>query len=157
MLKSEHGCVFVTLTFTDEVLASTSAETRRRYVQRYLKSQAQGRKYVANIDFGKENHREHYHAVVEGRLDPLQWSYGALNVKQVRKTSKPAALAKYVAKLSNHAIKETCKRSVLIYSREFAAMKPSEPLSPEEELALRLGFRDCTIPTPFDDITILSE
>ena len=114
MLKAGN-CVFATLTFTDSVLQNTSPETRRRYVTRYLKSQQA--QYVANIDYGGKNGREHYHAVVQGRIDPLAWSYGALNVKKVRDTSKPIKLAKYVNKLSNHAIKETCKRNAIIYSR----------------------------------------
>ncbi len=114
MLK-DGECVFATLTFTDDVLSKTSRETRRKYVTRYLKSQSD--KYVANIDFGKKNEREHYHAVIYGKIDPLQWAYGALNVKKVKDTSKPEKLAKYVNKLTNHAIKETCKRNAIIYSR----------------------------------------
>lgn len=108
-------CVFATLTFTDDTLAKTSAETRRRYVTRYLKSQQA--EYIANIDYGGKKGREHYHAVVLGRLDPKQWEYGALNVKKIIKTSKPIKLAKYVNKLTNHAIKDTCKRNAIIYSR----------------------------------------
>ena len=108
-------CVFATLTFTDDVLAKTSKETRRKYVTLYLKSQQA--QYIANIDYGGKNGREHYHAVVLGRLDPKLWEYGALNVKKIIKTSKPIKLAKYVNKLTNHAIKDTCKRNAIIYSR----------------------------------------
>lgn len=127
-------CVFATLTFTDDTLNKTSVATRRRYVTRYLKSQ-QGT-YIANIDYGGKNGREHYHAVVLGRLDPKQWEYGALNVKKIIKASKPVKLAKYVNKLTNHAIKETCKRNAIIYSRDFekpssAVLEPSRAILAE--------------------------
>lgn len=110
-------CIFLTLTFTDDTLASTSAETRRRYVHYYLKSQSDH--FVANIDFGAKNGREHYHAVVQAEMVEIEsWrKYGALNVKKIRTTSNPIALSKYVAKLTNHAIKETTKRTAIIYSR----------------------------------------
>ena len=60
MLESFDDCTFVTLTFTDEVLKRTSSATRRRYVAYFLKSQSSGLPYVANIDFGAQNGREHY-------------------------------------------------------------------------------------------------
>ena len=115
MLKS-NKCIFLTLTFTDEVLSKTSIETRRRYVTRFLKECSD--KYVANIDFGSKNDREHYHAIVIAeRVDCSDWNYGAINFERVRKTSSANTLAKYVVKLVNHAIKETTKRNYTIYSR----------------------------------------
>lgn len=118
MLDTSENCVFVTLTFTDAVLAETSAETRRRYVARWLKSQSA--RYVANIDFGEKKQREHYHAVVDARVEPKSWSYGACNVQAVKyspESKSSVKMAKYVAKLTNHAIKATTKRCHLIYSR----------------------------------------
>lgn len=113
----EKPSVFVTLTFTDNCLNSTSFETRRRYVHYFLKSC--GGRYVANLDFGSKNGREHYHAIIQvDRINPTQWKYGALNVKKIRSSSEPLALAKYISKLTNHAIKETTKRSAIIYSRD---------------------------------------
>lgn len=120
MIK-DGECVFATLTFTDDVLSKTSKETRRKYVTLYLKSQQA--QYVGNIDYGGKYGREHYHALVKGRINPLEWQYGALNVEKVRDTSKPVKLAKYVNKLTNHAIKDTCKRNAIIYSRDIE--KPS--------------------------------
>lgn len=109
--------VFVTLTFTDDVLKSTSFDTRRRYVTRFLKTYDVP--YVANLDFGAKNGREHYHGIIQiDHINPTEWQYGALNVKKIRKSSEPLALAKYVSKLTNHAIKETTKRSAIIYSRD---------------------------------------
>ena len=108
---------FCTLTFSNDYLASTNELTRRRYVTRFLKEQSGGFPYVANVDYGKKNGREHYHAVCGFRLDPKQWQCGALRVQKVRKTSEPIKLAKYISKLTNHAIKETAKRNAIIYSR----------------------------------------
>ena len=110
-------CLFVTLTFNDDVLSSTSMETRRRYVARFLKSQSS--LYVANIDFGKTTKREHYHAViVKDRIEANSWPYGFDSYKKIRCDKLgPLKLAKYISKLTNHAIKETTKRCCYIYSR----------------------------------------
>lgn len=116
-LLSKGQCLFLTLTFTDSVLSSTSDKTRRVYVTRVLKEFSQY--YVANVDFGAKNGREHYHAiVVADSIDYDKWTYGAINGKKIRQTSEPKVLARYISKLTNHAIKETTKRNVLIYSKE---------------------------------------
>lgn len=114
-------CLFLTLTFNDETLNNTSVDTRRQYVRKYLKRF--NCPYVANIDFGKENGREHYHAVINtSRIELKDWRiYGNINVERVRNNRielSKTRLSKYISKLSNHAIKETTKRSCLIYSRD---------------------------------------
>lgn len=115
------NCLFLTLTFTDDVLSKTSKETRRKYVSRFLKQYSN--KYVANIDFGKKNDREHYHAVILcDMVDNKMWSYGALNFERVRfndlnQNATTTRLSKYVSKLTNHAIKNTTKKNYMIYSR----------------------------------------
>ena len=120
-LLERGNCFFLTLTFTDCVLFNTSAETRRRYVTRQLKEHFP-LGYVANIDFGAKNGREHYHAVVVSNTDRINnkngriWLYGDMDFKKIH-TPNAQALAKYISKLSNHAIKETTRRSALIYSR----------------------------------------
>lgn len=112
-----ENATFATLTFSDDYLASTSPKTRRVYVTRYLKEQSGGLPYVANIDFGGKYGREHYHAVCAFRLDRKKWECGFLYVKKIRDSSVPLKLAKYISKLTNHAIKETAKRNAIIYSR----------------------------------------
>lgn len=126
ILNSE--CLFLTLTFTDKTLSCTSAKSRRTFVSRFLRQF--NVPYVGNIDFGKKNGREHYHALIAiGKIDYHLWTYGAINGLKVRndidytadgeiKYTSIQKIAKYIAKLTNHAIKETTKRSVLIYSRE---------------------------------------
>lgn len=110
-------CIWLTLTFNDEILSNTSAKTRRRYVVRYLKGQSIY--YLANIDYGKTTEREHYHAVVVGdRVDMTKWKYGFAYTERIKNhVSSPIKISKYVSKLCNHAIKETTKRAAYIYSR----------------------------------------
>lgn len=113
-------CIFLTLTFDNDTLNTTDAKQRRIMVSRYLK--LFDAPYVANIDFGKLNKREHYHAVINtANIDYSLWrKYGNINGEKIRNKdikSDKTKLAKYICKLSNHAIKETTKRSALIYSR----------------------------------------
>lgn len=109
--------LFLTLTFNDDTLKSTNEKQRRRYVREFLSRYHCS--YVGNVDYGKENHREHYHALIAvDRVDNKLWSYGSINFEKVRLRNRTdTRLSKYIAKLSNHAIKETTKRSALIYSR----------------------------------------
>lgn len=115
MLES-GSCLFLTLTFTDEVLRKTTEDTRRQAVRRYLKSF--GVPYVSNIDYGKKNGREHYHAVIQAEsVDYSKYTYGAINGERIHSAEDYVKLSKYVAKLTNHAIKQTNKRQVIIYSK----------------------------------------
>ena len=112
--------IFLTLTFRDDVLASTSVETRRRYVSRFLKEQCLF--YAANIDFGSRNSREHYHAIVVPKTDSLdlqRWSYGANKAERVHPSETDIKkTSKYVTKLTCHAIKESTGHAYrIIYSR----------------------------------------
>lgn len=108
---------FITFTFTDAVLDSTTEEQRRRYVRRFLKRQCPS--YVANIDYGKTTQREHYHALVYApSIDVKRWRYGFIKSEAVKASRNDnVAVSKYVAKLSNHALKKHCKAPSLIYSR----------------------------------------
>lgn len=110
-------CYFLTLTFNDETLAKTSAQTRRKYVTLFLKNASDT--YCANIDFGSENGREHYHAVIKAdTIDMTPWdAYGFSNAKKIASEDDCTPVAKYVSKLTNHAVKATTKGSRAIYSR----------------------------------------
>lgn len=113
--------LFLTLTFTDDVLKNTTEKQRRVAVSRYLKTYQT--KYVANIDFGAKNHREHYHALIlTPKVERLGWcKYGAINFEKIRLRTDlrtdEVKLSKYINKLTYHAIKETTKRSAILYSR----------------------------------------
>lgn len=118
-MLASGSCIFLTLTFTDNVLANTSEITRKRYVARFLKSVATF--YIANIDYGKKNQREHYHAIVKcDNVDGSYWSnnYGNIDFERINYSETCSVkVAKYINKLTNHAIKETTKQTRIIYSR----------------------------------------
>lgn len=126
--------IFLTLTFRDDVIAKTTPEKRRRYVARFLKRQCPD--YVANIDFGNDGKsrtftdkngnirestsREHYHALAQGEfIDLKKWRYGFAYAERVPETNDDKEkCAKYVAKLTNHAMKVNGgKPPRFIYSR----------------------------------------
>lgn len=112
------GCAsFVTLTFTNQVFNDTNELTRRKYVSRWLRSF--GVPYVANIDYGKNTNREHYHAVIGCLIPSKSWCYGFSDIELIKTNNDNdiICLSKYVSKLTNHAIKETTKRCALLYSR----------------------------------------
>lgn len=130
---------FVTLTFRDDVLATTTEETRRRLVTRYLGVISVS--YIGNIDYGGEYGREHYHAIVDplpfclaswknGRReyvnvpDLREWieKYGFVTIEKIGSTEKDnKKVAKYTAKLSRHALKKSTEQGGkpprLIFSR----------------------------------------
>lgn len=125
-LKDRINCIiaspyssFITLTFDNSTLSDTSPETRRKYVARWCKTY--GVPYVANVDFGKTTHREHYHVIIACKVPSKTWKYGFMDIKSIRcenvGKSDIERLSKYVAKLTNHCIKETSKRYCLLYSR----------------------------------------
>ena len=119
---AEKESLFLTLTFNDDTLSKTTPEERRTLVSRYLKEH--NAKYVANVDYGAKNHREHYHAIIgTSKVNYKRWlKNGTVNFEHIRLKkdleNDTIKLSKYISKLTNHAIKETTKRCALLYSRE---------------------------------------
>lgn len=113
-----HDCLFLTLTFRNKVLDSTSEQTRRVYISRYLK-QFNFPFYVANIDYGELNEREHYHAIVQTDfIDCKLYKYGIIKVECVRKDEYSIKkIPTYINKLSAHAFKDSTGQCRLIYSK----------------------------------------
>lgn len=118
-----NRCYFLTLTFSDKMFSrKASSETRRRYIARFLKSECS--QYVANIDFGSKNEREHYHAVVVPKtlihFDKYRELFDSnINCKRIVNTEKTKdKVSMYIAKLTNHALKENGFYKRLIYSRD---------------------------------------
>lgn len=111
-------CHFITLTWNDDALIQNSQATRKRFVRSALNDVAEN--FVANIDFGKQFHREHYHGVTLNlNIDELRrlWKpFGYIKVERVIPSTE-GSLSLYVDKLCNHALKETtCK--TLMYCRK---------------------------------------
>lgn len=124
----EPKIAFVTFTFNNETLENTTDETRRRYIRRAMKSVSDI--YVGNYDKGKQNEREHYHALIDFRsydnvkeftndLERVYHNHGFIKVEQVRLSIDDCLRTKkYLLKLGLHAIKDTTGRQRrLIYSR----------------------------------------
>lgn len=124
MISTNHA-YFLTLTFSDKMFArGCSSETRRRYISRFLREQC--RDYLANIDFGSHNEREHYHAVVipKGMIDFQRYRDlfdSNINCKRIYVGDSSVKLvSRYIAKLSNHALKENGYYKRLIFCRNKA-------------------------------------
>lgn len=112
------NCIFLTLTF-DSCLSRTTEESRKDYVNKFFSNF--DTLYIANQDFGKRKGREHYHAIIlADKIDYHLWTHGTIKGLKVRTTEDDKKrLSKYISKLTNHAIKKTNKRQVIIYSRKF--------------------------------------
>lgn len=109
---------FLTITFNDAALINNSSQTRKKYIRDTLNATCED--FVANIDFGKNTKREHYHAVSLGlnvdEFKRLTKPFGFIKIERVIPSTE-GSLALYVDKLCNHALKETtCKQ--LIYCRK---------------------------------------
>lgn len=121
---NNYDCLWLTLTFRDEVLNSTSEKTRRTYIQRFCKS-LNVPFYVSNIDFGdkeknsESNEREHYHAIIrKDWLDMNKYDYGFVYVEKIRNDANSITkISKYINKLTYHAYKDSTQNNRLIYSR----------------------------------------
>lgn len=117
-MLANGDCIFVTLTIA-----------RDDYTFKYVRDKVteflrQFDFYVANADWGKLNNRLHYHAVImTEHVDHRSWPLGLINFERVYVSEKSCKkLAKYVAKLTNHAVKESVKGSRCIYSKNFAKL-----------------------------------
>lgn len=98
----------VTLTFNDETLAATTSEIRRKEVRKYLTARFE--RFVACIDYGAQNAREHYHALVSTRKEGgkgMRWSLG---FEHYSRTYSSAEAGKYALKASSYAVKSGAKQ-----------------------------------------------
>ena len=116
---------FLTLTFAPSYFERVpNAETRRTYIRRFLKEQCSD--YVANIDFGEDNGREHYHAIVIPKNEFIDYQpycdtfeKSRIYAEHVKVNGKSVDnISKYINKLTNHALKENGQYKRLIYSRK---------------------------------------
>lgn len=120
--KSNHyknyNIIFGTLTFSDRVLEKTSKETRRQYVSRFLAKNCES--YIANIDYGKRNEREHYHfvALSKEEIEKDSWKYGFDSYRKIEHTKSELQRAKnYILKLNNHSYKSSTKNEKVIMNK----------------------------------------
>ena len=120
----------VSLTFDDICMSNTTAETRQKYVRRWLNANTSD--YFACADYGRENGREHYHAIVSfsqyvgGYLCPLfdldaikvrrsnfyrvpedrAWAYGFYSIRAIKNDkANRRKSAFYALKSASYAFK----------------------------------------------------
>lgn len=120
--KSNHyknfNIVFGTLTFNDKVLSKTSKETRRQYVSRFLANTCES--YIANIDYGNKNEREHYHfvALCSDEIKKDSWKYGYDSYRKIGHNKNELQKAKnYILKLNNHSYKSSTRNERVIMNK----------------------------------------
>lgn len=118
IINKNDNIYFVTFTFNDKSL-SLDKKTRRVYVSRLCRDCCSD--YVANLDYGKKNEREHYHGVLsinDVALFDMRWSpYGFYYLEKITDNEKSrACLTRYTNKLVTHALKHGADS--IIYSRK---------------------------------------
>lgn len=117
-MVTSGDCYFVTLTFKNDAFAKSTLEQRRRWVRRWFKEQCVY--YVANIDFGDEKGREHYHGVIRcNEIPKKEWKHGFINIKKIGNSEKDQTkISKYINKLTAHSLKASTGNAYrVIYSR----------------------------------------
>lgn len=115
-----YKIIFGTLNFNDKTLNKTSERTRARYVVKYLSENTIH--YIANIDYGKKNGREHYHflAMVEDNISGTNWhKFGGCKFQIVPIKNKDIKCTKnYLLKLNNHSYKSSTRQKRIIRDRQ---------------------------------------
>lgn len=105
----DNEVLFITFTFNEETLNNTTELARRKRIKRILQNNCL--MYVANIDFGTKNEREHYHivALTKDNYNLTKYEkngfFKAVNVNYKEESNE--RLAKYLNKLTYHAFKDT--------------------------------------------------
>ena len=117
--KGQKKIYFLTLTLNEKSI-NIKKDTMRKYIQRFLRKNCL--RYFANLDYGKENGRPHFHAVVQvdKRIDFTYYlnKFGFYFYERVKTdTIDKKRITKYITKLSLHAIKDTASIDRIIYSR----------------------------------------
>lgn len=110
--------VFGTLTFKDKVLENTNERTRTRYITKFLSEETYH--YIANVDYGSKNNREHYHfiAMIDKKIDLKKWKHGSNKVSFVPlDKNEIQSIKNYLLKLNNHSYKESTKQRRILRDR----------------------------------------
>lgn len=113
---------FVTFTFDDEHL-NLCDRSRKDLIKKSLYSFDSNIKFILNIDYGKNTERLHYHCIVATNdcgdfFHHLKLYYPCFTWIERLYISNDGLkrLPKYINKLSNHAIKDSTRKSRVIYN-----------------------------------------
>lgn len=139
LFKKKYVLVFATFTFNDQAM-SLKQDTRKQKVSRSINECPSVTDYIANIDYGKENEREHYHAIIAlkdfepttKRVKvkdsyqrvitnmPINYDYGFTTYELIGSTEDDRSKVKnYVTKLGLHALKVKQKRIIMKRDSEY--------------------------------------
>lgn len=100
---NKDACYFCTFTINDKYI-NLPYLTLRKYFTDFLKSNFLS--YIGNVDYGAENGRMHFHAVVRTRDSPPEWKYGFFKYQILfNDIENCGCCANYLNKLSNHSTK----------------------------------------------------
>ena len=144
--KGNWNLYFLTLTLSEKCIETTSYKTRKTTITRLLSSFCDD--FILNVDYGLENEREHYHAIIvvkkkntnvsqdeDGHIviEPLEngYKYGFYRAEEIRCGSEDTArLSKYIAKLTMHSlkVKQSFSTNVRLFSSAYVCA--FEPLCP---------------------------
>lgn len=112
---------FCTFTFSDKYI-NKSDRTKRDLIKSVLNTH--DIKYILNVDYGKQNMRQHFHCIVATNIDfdvnqffQNYYSGGfSLSIQCKNGVDDFKRLSKYINKLVNHCIKATTNRQRLVYN-----------------------------------------
>lgn len=134
---------FCTFTFNNNYI-NKSTRTKRDIIKSVLNTH--DFLYILNVDYGLQNHREHYHCIVATNLDfdvnqYFQEFYSggfSLSIECKTRHDDFERLIKYLSKLTNHCVKSTTTRQRIVYN--FHGYDILYPTYREQSIAY---FKDC--------------
>lgn len=122
LLCNYKNVYFVTFTLNDYYI-NLCDRSRKDSIKDSLYSFDDDIKYIINIDYGKKTERLHYHGIIATDSDLnlknfLDISYPSFSYTEKIRISDNdyKKVSKYLNKLSNHACKDTTKRSRVLYN-----------------------------------------
>jgi len=120
IISNDHA-YFITFTIAPEHYG----KPREHYQRKIKEAMAFASRWIANEDWGDQHGRYHFHAVacfgdkydytMQNHALKSVWTYGNIVFSPIY-SQNSEAIANYIAKLSNHCIKE--KTGLIFYSRK---------------------------------------
>lgn len=134
---------FCTFTFTNKYI-NKSERTKRDLIKSVLNTN--DFKYILNIDYGKQEMREHFHCIVATNCNLDIHKYFQDNYKGGFSKSIQCKngftdltrLSKYIDKLVNHCIKSTTNKQRIVYN--FKGYDMLSPSSYDRRLAYLIDY-----------------
>ena len=133
---------FCTFTFSDEYI-NKSERTKRDLIKSVLNTN--DFQYILNIDYGKQNMREHFHCILATNInmnvdDYFKKNYKCFSFSLLCKNGYDdlKRLSKYIDKLVNHCIKATTNKQRIVYN--FKGYDLIYPHSTDKRIAYLIDY-----------------